>query len=195
MHPALSDHFGVAHQPAKISNRLYDYAGIRIEEMDAAGIDLQLLSQQSPGTQRLSDDMAVAVCRQVNDALARIIAEAPDRFSGFAMLLSVLSGAAADEFRRSVEEPGLKGAMIHGLSSGRFVDVKEFWPVFACAEELGVPVYLHPALPDGAVTERYYAPYDRSHPMLTRAAWGFGVEAGTQAVRLVPCGVFDRHPD
>ncbi len=196
MHPALSDHFGAAaRHPPEISKRLYDYAELRVEEMDAAEIDLQVLSHQSPGSQRLSDDIAVAACRQVNDALARIIAEVPERFSGFAMVPSMLPDAAADELQRSVEELGLRGAMIHGLSRGQFIDGEDFWPVFARAEKLGVPIYLHPAMPDATVTERYYAPYDRSHPMLTRAAWGFGVEAGTQAVRLVLSGVFDRHPD
>jgi len=54
---------------------------------------------------------------------------------------------------------------------------------------------LHPALPDKAVTARYYSPYDESHPMLVRAAWGFGVEAGTQAIRMVLSGIFDKHPN
>lgn len=194
MHSALTDHFPAGHQPEKIRARLFDYAGIRIEEMDASGIDMQVLSHQSPGSQRLSGDVAVDACRAVNDALAGIIAEAPDRFDGFAMIPTVLPDAAADELQRSVEELGLKGGMIHGLSHGEFVDGEAYWPIFARAEKLGVPIYLHPADPDKTVTERYYAPYDKSHPMLTRAAWGFGVEAGTQAIRLILSGVFQKHP-
>ena len=196
MHTTLTEHFGGGgHQSERIQSRLYDYAGIRIEEMDAAGIDMQVLSHQSPGSQRLSNDIAAQACRSVNDALAGIIAQAPSRFSGFAMIPTMLPDAAADELQRSVEELGLKGAMIHGLSQGEMVDVEKYWPIFACAEKLGVPIYLHPADPDKQVTERYYAPYDKSHPMVTRAAWGFGLEAGTQAVRLILSGVFDKHPD
>lgn len=195
MHPALSDHFGAGHQPPRITERLYDYAGLRIAEMDAAGIGLQVLSHQSPGSQRLAEDVAVAACRAVNDALAGIIAAAPDRFAGFAMIPTMLPSAAADELQRAVEELGLRGAMIHGPSRGAFVDAERFWPIFARAERLGVPIYLHPAQPDATVTERYYAPYDQSHPAISRAAWGFGVETGTQAIRLVLSGVFDRHPD
>lgn len=195
MHPALTDHFGgAAHQPDHIKAKLYDFAGIRIDEMDAAGIEMQVLSHQSPGSQRLHDDVAVGACRAVNDALAAIVAQMPDRFSGFAMIPTTMPEAAADELQRAVEELGLKGAMIHGLSRGEFVDARAYWPIFARAEALGTPVYLHPALPDRAVTERYYAPYDQSHPDLTRAAWGFGIEAGTQAVRLILSGIFDRHP-
>ena len=149
MHPALTDHFGgAAHQPDHIKAKLYDFAGIRVEEMDAAGIEMQVLSHQSPGSQRLNDDVAIGACMAVNDALAAIVAQMPDRFSGFAMIPTTMPEAAADELQRAVEELGLKGAMIHGLSRGEFVDGKAHWPIFARAEALGAPVYLHPALPD-----------------------------------------------
>lgn len=197
MHPSLSAHFppGALAQPPSIGDRLFDFMGVRIEEMDAAGIDRQVLSHQSPGTQRLPPGSAVEVCRAVNDALAAAIREAPDRFSGFAMVpTTAAADAAADELQRAVEELGLAGAMIHGPSAGRFVDEPDFWPIFARAERLGVPVYLHPALPDRAVTAAYYGAYAESHPAFVRSAWGFGVETGTQAVRLVLSGLFEAHP-
>ena len=195
MHPTLSDHFTGPVHGGRIAERLFDFAGVRLDEMDAAGIDMQVLSHQSPGSQRLPADVAAQACRAVNDALAALTAERPDRFAGFAMIPTTAPETAADELQRAVEERGLKGAMIHGLSNGDFVDGEAFWPIYARAERLGVPIYLHPATPDRTVTERYYAPYDTTHPTFSRAAWGFGVEAGTQAVRLVLSGVFDRHPD
>ena len=196
MHPSLSNHLGhAAQQPDQIKERLFDFSDIRIREMDSAGIDVQILSHQSPGSQRLKNEVAIDACKDVNNALAQVISNHSDRFLGFAMLPTNLPIDAASELRRSVEELGFKGAMIHGLSSGRMVDEKFFWPIFAEAERLDVPIYLHPALPDKEVTERYYAPYDASHPMLTRAAWGFGVEAGTQAIRMILSGIFDKHPN
>ena len=196
MHPSLSNHLGhAAQQPDQIKTRLFDFSDIRIREMDSAGIDVQILSHQSPGSQRLKNEVAIDACKDVNNALAQVISNHSDRFLGFAMLPTNLPIDAASELRRSVEELGFKGAMIHGLSSGRMVDEKFFWPIFAEAERLDVPIYLHPALPDKEVTERYYAPYDASHPMLTRAAWGFGVEAGTQAIRMILSGIFDKHPN
>ena len=195
MEPSLAQYLGkAATPPAFVSDRLYDFYDLRIAEMDAAGVDMQVLSHQSPGSQRLDDDVAVEACRAVNDALAAIIATRPDRFDGFAMLPTNLPEAAADELTRAVEEKGLKGAMIHGMSHGEFVDLPRYWPIFARAEALDVPVYIHPAEPDAAVTARYYAPYDASHAMMTKAAWGFGVEAGTQAVRLILSGLFEHHP-
>ncbi|WP_170107074.1 amidohydrolase family protein [Roseibium marinum] len=195
MHDALARHLASAADPASaLGRKLFDFAGVRIEEMDAAGIDMQVLSHQSPGSQRLTGDTAVEACRAVNDALAAIIRKTPDRFAGFAMIPSSVPEAAADELQRAVEELGLKGAMIHGKSCGEFVDAAEFWPIYARAEALDVPIYLHPAHPDKAVIESCYAPYDQSHPALTGPAWGFGVEAGTHAIRLILSGVFDRHP-
>ena len=179
-----------------LADRLADIVGQRVAEMDAAGIDVQVLSHQSPGSQRLAPDDAVAACVGVNDRLAGAIAQAPDRFAGFAMLPTTAGAdAAADELQRAVEECGLKGGMIHGQSAGRFIDTPEFWPIFARAEAMGVPIYLHPSLPDKAVIAAYYATYAESHPALIRAAWGFGIETGTQAVRLILSGLFDTHPD
>ncbi len=181
--------------PPAIADKLFDFFDARIAEMDASGIRKQVLSHQSPGSQRLADNVAVAACRNVNDALATVIAKAPDRFDGFAMLPTNLPDAAADELRRAVHDLGLKGAMIHGLDHGAFLDLPRFRPIFAAAAELGVPIYVHPGLPDAVVTDRYYAPYHETHPALTRAGWGFGVEAGTQAVRLILSGLFDEYPD
>lgn len=196
MHDALARFLGkAASPPAAVRDRLFDFFELRLAEMDAAGVDRQVLSHQSPGSQRLADDVAVAACRDVNDALAYAIAARPDRFDGFAMLPTNLPDAAADELTRAVEEKGLKGAMVHGLNHGEFLDLPRYRPIFARAETLGVPIYVHPSLPDKTVTERYYVPYDDSHHAMTRAAWGFGVEAGTQAVRLILSGLFDEHPD
>ncbi|SLN21056.1 amidohydrolase family protein [Roseisalinus antarcticus] len=196
MEHSLAQHLGKAAAPqAAVSDKLYDFFEGRIAQMDAAGIAKQVLSHQSPGSQRLPDDVAVEACRNVNDALAAVIAREPARFDGFAMLPTNLPEAAADELQRAVQERGLKGAMIHGLNHGEFLDLPRYRPIFAAAERLGVPIYIHPSLPDKIVTERYYAPYDESHHMMTRAGWGFGVEAGTQAVRLILSGLFDEMPD
>ena len=109
METSLAQHLGkAASPPAIVSDRLYDFFDLRIAEMDAAGIDKQVLSHQSPGSQRLPDDLAIGACREVNDALARVISQRPDRFDGFAMLPTNLPEAAADELSRAVLERVLK---------------------------------------------------------------------------------------
>lgn len=198
MHAALSDHFppGAKHQPKPILDKLFDLAEMRLASMDATGIDMQVLSHQSPAGQRLAADIAVSACRAVNDALATLIKSHPTRFAGFATLPTTAGAdAAADELQRAVQELGMTGAMIHGPSASAWLDMPEFRPIFARAVQLNVPIYLHPAKPEATVSERYFAPYDQSHPAILQAAWGFGVETGNQAVRMILSGIFDEMPE
>jgi 2,3-dihydroxybenzoate decarboxylase len=178
---------------SELSRRLYDLGELRIREMDEAGIDVQVISHGAPSAQRLAGDSAVSLTRRVNDRLHAAIAANPQRFAAFAALPTCDPTAAAEELERTVKL-GFKGAMIHGLANGHFLDDRRFWPIFACAERLDVPIYLHPSIPHPAVMEAYYKDYARDFPMVIRAAWGFTVETATQAIRLVLSGVFDAHP-
>lgn len=181
-------------RPPKIMQRVEDFSTLRIAEMDAAGIDLQVISHAPPGGQKLNPDTAVVACRNVNDHLAEVVNANPDRFAAFATLPQIDPLAAADELARSVQELGFKGAMMFGPTNDKFLDEKVFWPIYERAAALNVPIYLHPALPDKRVSDVYYGAYKQSHPDLLGAAWGFGVEAGTLGIRMVLSGVFDRYP-
>ncbi|MBV9955798.1 MAG: amidohydrolase [Pseudolabrys sp.] len=177
-----------------IDERLYDYGALRLKEMDEAGIDIQVLSHGAPATQKLSADVAAKVASGVNDRLAAIVKANPKRFAGFCALPTAVPEAAADELERCVKQLGMKGAMIHGTANGEFLDKQKYWPIFARAEELDVPIYLHPALPDPRVTEIYLADYIKDFPLVARPAWGFTVETATMAIRLVLSGLFEKHP-
>jgi predicted TIM-barrel fold metal-dependent hydrolase len=173
---------------------LLDHEHDRLAAMDGAGIDIQVLSHAPPSTQKLPHDVAVPLTRRVNDRLAQIVARHPQRFAGFAALPTAQPAAAADELERCVREHGFKGAMIHGLVEGTFVDHRRFWPIFARAEAMDVPIYLHPAVPQDVVVDAYYKDYEKEFPMFPRAAWGYTVESATQAIRMVLSGVFEEHP-
>ena len=179
----------------KIRDRLDDVGELRIGEMDAAGIDLQVLSQGAPGVQRFDPETAVALARAANDRLQETILRHPGRFAGFATLPTPDPGGAADELARAVEEYGFKGGMVHGLTNGRFIDHREFWPIFERAQALRVPIYLHPAVPHADVVKAYYADYLPKYPSLLTAGWGFTVETATQGIRMVLSGAFDAYPD
>jgi 2,3-dihydroxybenzoate decarboxylase len=173
---------------ADIVRRLSDLGALRLQEMDAAGIDVQVLSHGSPSTQTLAADIAVAVARRVNDRLAAVVAANPKRFAAFAALPTADPAAAAHELERTVVQHGFKGAMIHGLTNGEFLDGKRFWPIFERAQELDVPLYLHPSVPHAAVVDAYYKDYVKEFPAVIRPAWGFTVETATQAIRLILSG-------
>ena len=175
--------------------RLLDFGALRLKEMDAAGIDVQVLSHGAPSTQKLPIDIAAELTRGVNDRLAKVCAANPKRFAAFAALPTADPAAAADELERTVTKHGFKGAMIHGMANGEFVDAKKFWPIYERAEKLDVPIYFHPSLPNAQVTEIYYQDYAKDFPLVVRPAWGFTVETATQAIRLVLSGVFEKHPN
>jgi 2,3-dihydroxybenzoate decarboxylase len=174
--------------------RLYDLGALRLKEMDEAGIDIQVLSQGAPSTQKLPADIAIDLTRRVNDRLYEAVRANPKRFAGFAALPTSDPKAAADELERTVNKLGFKGAMIHGMANGMFLDDKRFWPIFERAQALDVPIYLHPSLPNAAVADVYYNDYGKDFPMVVRAAWGYTVETATHAIRLVLSGLFDAYP-
>lgn len=176
-------------------DKLQDIAGIRIQEMDAAGISMQVLSHAPPGLQKVEASTAARLAAGVNDRLHAIVRTAPDRFAGFASLPTGDPQAAAEELERAVVKLGFKGAMIHGLAFGDlFLDNRRFWPIFERAQALDVPIYFHPSDPLPAVKTAYYGDYATTHPMFMRAAWGFTFETGTHAMRLVLSGLFDAYP-
>jgi predicted TIM-barrel fold metal-dependent hydrolase len=186
---------GEAGRPGEQSKRLHDFTGIRLKEMDEAGIDMQVVSHGAPSTQKLPADTAAALARRVNDRLHQAVAANPQRLAAFAALPTAVPEAAADELERTTKELGFKGAMLHGLANEVFLDHKRFWPIYARAEQLDVPIYLHPSLPQADVRRIYYDDYVKEFPMVARPAWGYTVETATLAIRLVLSGVFERHPN
>ena len=165
-----------------IIDRLYDYSELRIQEMDEAGIDFQVLSHGAPSAQRSDAETSVRLARAANDRLSGIIGAHPDRFGGFAALPTPDPVASVAELDRWVTELGFKGAMVHGLTNGLFFDDKRFWPIFQKAQELDVPLYIHPATPHPAVVEAYYQDYLKDFPSLLTAGWGFTAETATQGI-------------
>lgn len=181
--------------PPYIQDRLLDVGEARIKGMDEAGIDVQVLSHGAPSTQRLDPETAVRMATLVNDNLQETILGNPDRYQGFAALPTPDPKAAADELERCVTKYGFKGAMVHGLTNGEFLDEKKFWPIFERAEALDVPLYMHPAIPHPDVTKAYYGTYLEQYPALLTAGWGFTVETATQGIRIVLSGVLDKYPN
>ncbi|MBT2305087.1 amidohydrolase [Variovorax paradoxus] len=177
-----------------LSDKLEDFVSLRLQEMDAAGIDIQVLSHAPPGLQAVSAVVAPDLARRVNDRLAAVVEAHPARFAAFASLPTAAPGAAVRELERAVTVLGFRGAMIHGLTEGCFLDERKFWPILEAAEALDVPIYLHPSDPHPAVFDAYFGSYAVSHPMFARAAWGYTMETGTHAMRLILSGALDAYP-
>ena len=195
--PEVARHFneaGPEARDAQLRERLHDVGELRIREMDEVGIDIQVLSHSAPATQRFDAETAPAIARAANDRLRERVRASNGRFEAFAALPTANPHAAADELERAVTKLAFKGAMIHGLTNGHFIDERQFWPIFERAKALDVPIYIHPAVPHPAVVEAYYRDYLKEFPGLLTAAWGFTVETATQGIRLVLSGLFDAYP-
>ncbi len=176
--------------------KLCDVGEKRIAEMDAAGIDVQVLSLNSPGVEQLEAAEARALAKDTNDFLANVVKGHPQRFDGFATLPSADPRAAAAELERAVRDYHFRGAMINGHIRGRYLDDKFFWPILEQAQTLDVPIYLHPTLPPRPVIDASYSGFN---PALTNtlagAGWGWHIETATHVIRMILGGVFDQFPD
>src|SRR5437763_9689631 len=180
---------------AELQAKLSDLGATRLKDMDAGGIDLQVISHTASAIVPLPGDEAVRLAREANDQLASAVAAHPDRFAGFATLPMTDPEAAADELERAVHSLGLKSAMINGTTDGRFLDDPSFLPILERAVALDVPIYVHPGVPPAAVREAYYSGFDPAvNYFLATSGWGWHSEVGIHALRLILAGVFDRFP-
>jgi hypothetical protein len=189
--------FGQSPVMRQLTPKLADITGERLKSMDDSGITFQVLSVDSAGANVLHQNDAIAFARDYNDLIAEKIKGHPDRFSGFAHLPVSLPEAAADELERAVKQYGFRGAMIRGTVDGQFLDHPRFAPFFAKAEQLNVPIYLHPGIPPKAVADVYYSGINGSPDMFEPLAcygWGWHSETAIHVLRLLAAGVFDRYP-
>jgi len=173
-----------------VREQLFDLDAERLRYMDAAGIDVQVLSFTSPGPQGYGKEIAIPMARDANDRLRQAIDRHPDRFAGFAALPTADPEEAVRELERCVKQLDFKGAMIHGHQQGSFLDDKKYWKIFECAEALDVPIYLHPTMPHPVVAKIYFGGYEE----LQGAPWGFAVDTSCHFLRIMFAGVFDAYP-
>ena len=169
--------------------RLLDVGAERLAAMDAAGVELAVLSSvASVQGSGLAAAEALRLARATNDAIAEIVRARPDRYAGFAAVPLQDAGAGADELERAVCDLGLRGAMLFGQTDGRYLDDERCYPFWERAEALGIPVYLHAA--DAPALPPSYA----GRPELLGATWSWTAETAAHALRIVLGGVFDRFP-
>jgi predicted TIM-barrel fold metal-dependent hydrolase len=179
----------------RILEKARDVGEGRIAEMDAAHIDMQVLSLNAPGVEQLDGAEAAVLAREANDFVVAAVKRHPARFAGFATLPTAAPQEAADELERTVREHGFKGALINGHHRGRYLDDKFFSPILERAESLGVPLYIHPTQPPQPVIDASYGGFT---PQVTywfsMAGWGWHIETAIHVLRMILGAVFDRYP-
>lgn len=181
---------GIASNPSpKFLEQLLDCGENRIKQMEAEGVDTQVLSL-AIGVQVLEAKKAIEMAQNCNDALSSIVIRYPDRFIGMAAIAPQDPVEAAREIERAVKKLGLKGVCINSNVKGEYLDEKIYWPIFETASKLRVPIYLHPRAPSKYMLKPFLA-----YPSLSRAMFGFGAEVSLHAMRLICSGLFDLYPN
>ena len=180
----------------ELKARLLDIQEKRLSLMDKFGIEMMILSLNSPAIQAIPDvKRALEVARIANDFLAEQIQKRPGRFAGLAALPMQDPEAATRELTRCVKELRFKGALVNGFSQIRtmdssvYYDLPHYWPFWESVEKLDVPFYLHPRNPLHTQQLIY-----EGHPWLLGPTWAFAVETATHALRLMASGLFDKYP-
>jgi 5-carboxyvanillate decarboxylase len=167
---------------------LIDLEDRRLRVMDEHGVDMHLLSLTAPGVQMFDADTATDLAALANDRLAEVIGRHPTRFAGLASFAPHSPKRAAKEMERAIKTLKLNGFVVNSHTNGEYLDAPKFWPILEAAEALDACIYIHPRGPSDGMA----APF-RDY-MIHGAMWGYGLETGTHAVRLIVSGVFDRFP-
>jgi predicted TIM-barrel fold metal-dependent hydrolase len=181
----------------RISERLLDVEQTRLPLMDANGIAMQVVSLTANGIQAEPDPRrAVDLAKAANDWVAqKFVSAHPTRFSAFAAVALQDPQAACKEAQRAIGQLGFKGVLVNGYcnigdeNTGEYLDLPKFAPFWACVQDLGVPVYLHPRCPLPSQRLIY-----EGHDEMLAAMWGFAAETAGHALRLITSGIFDRYP-
>lgn len=174
--------------PPPWARQLVDLGSVRIRDMDAAGIDMQVLLLSSPGVQLYDAPEAVEFARLANDRAAEATRAHPERFAALAAFAPQDPEAAALEIERAVRHLGMKGAMVNSHTRGRYLDDPACTPILEAVQALDVPLYIHPRAPSPQIVQPY------AEFGLTGAIWGYAVETSLHALRLIFTGVFERFP-
>lgn len=133
--------------------------------------------------------------RAANNELAAACKANPTRLAAFAKLPIENIDASVKEFRRCVVEHGFKGALVDNHYEGAFFDDEKFWPLFSCAEELDVAIYLHPTFAAEKDMHHYQGNFSSKAALAMSAfAWSWHTETGLHFLRLWASGLFDKHP-
>ena len=167
---------------------LIDLDDVRIGHMNESGIDMQVLALTSPGVQVMDAATAVRVARNANDELAAAISRHPTRFAGMITVAPHAPAAAAQEIQRGVNQLKMNAVVINSHTQGEYLSDPKFWEIFEAAQALDVPIYIHP----NSLPPKMIEPFIEAG--LDGAIYGFGVETGLHALRLITAGVFDRFP-
>ena len=171
-----------------LREQMEDVGEVRLRDMEAGKVSFQIISH-GPGFPNAEQ------CRAANDQLAKAVAKNPSRFAGFAVLPMKEPKTAAEELRRCIQTLGFVGALVDNHAEGTYYDGDEHDPFWAAAQELNVPIYLHPTWRPTGLAWHYegnYSPFAASS--LGANGYGWHSDVALHVLKLYASGLFERFP-
>ena len=180
--------FGYRIQVPGLANAFTDAfveLGPRLAEMDAARVDVHLLSLTMPMVYWAPPAFGLALSQAFNDAASAAHLAHPDRFLAFAMVPMQDPARALAELERASKLPGLRGLYLATSFADSEIDDRRYWDVYAKCEEMGWPIFLHPVSVIGA---------ERLQRWWLKNLLGNPYDTGVAAANLIFGGVLDAFP-
>ncbi|HSV70937.1 MAG TPA: amidohydrolase family protein [Methylibium sp.] len=170
-----------------VSHHCWDCAERR-GDMDRQGIGRQVLS---PMPELLSywlePEDGAAMCRYLNEVIADMVAQAPDRFIGLGAVPLQDVAAAIDALDVAMHRLGLAGVEIGGNVNGVVIGNPRFLPFFEAAAAWGAALFVHPLRPTGM--DRLVG------PAALEQVLAFPGEIGLAGASLITGGTLQQLPD
>ena len=157
----------------------------RIEDMDRAGIDVEVVSLSTPNVFFADAKHQPAVARMMNDAYADLIARHPKRFKGFASIPMDAPEEALKELHRAIGELKLNGVILLSNIGGKALTAPEYRPFFEEANRMNLCIFIHPMLPANSDAFREYV----LGPII-----GFPFDTSLAVARMCFDGMFEEFP-
>lgn len=159
---------------------------VRVDRIKEHRVDMQILSSPHPGVDRFSAQESADMSRIINNGIATAIKQYPKHFQGLAMLPLIDTKLALHELDRAVLDLGLKGMCMLSNVAGKTPDADFLLPIYQRAQELRVPIFIHPTTPLGAQVMQEWR---------LAIILGFEFDIVLSATRLAYSGILERFPE
>lgn len=159
---------------------------VRLDKIRQNRIDMQILTTPHPGIDRFSPEESAEMSRLINDGLAQVVKKYPNNFQALAMLPLIDTRLALKELDRAIFDLGFKGLCMLTNVAGQTSDSDFLLPVYERAQELGVPIFIHPTTPVGAQVMKEWR---------LAIILGFEFDIMLSATRLAYSGILERYPE
>jgi predicted TIM-barrel fold metal-dependent hydrolase len=195
---ALEEHFstagliadpttGLGQQTPQVLSKLESLSDERFKDMADGDIALQILSLAPT-------DISAQRAASINDYVAKAAANSIGKLKAFATLDMGDPVEAASELERCIKDLHFLGALIPNHANGSYYDGPNCHPFWSKAQELNVPIYLHPAQPTAKESAFWAGLPPQAIAPLSRYAWGWHANVAEHILRLFASELFDTFP-